>query len=304
MKFIPLYLLFIVFFKMARWAAYGTEKFRSGSRIFHKVFDQRYIDDDVGSFASEASYCFILGLIPFMIFLVNCILFFAAPQLDTILDLLQYLPAQFAASMEENIARIIAGRSTIWLFAGLGGAVWTASQGTAVLVRGMDKIFFQDRNIQSWFKVSLKACFFTVFLVFAMILSLTLIVFANAVVFLVQDYIMELPPVFWQVWRPSRYAIPFVVMSLSLSAFYRYAPNRYITKWTRIIPASFLVAAALLFLTAGYGYYILHISGMGVTYGSLIGLIFLFLWIHLAVQIILAGGAVIMAWEDMRHRRL
>lgn len=52
-----------------------------------------------------------------------------------------------------------------------------------------------------------------------MILSLTLIVFANAVVFLVQDYIMELPPVFWQVWRPSRYAIPFVVMSLSLSAF-------------------------------------------------------------------------------------
>ena len=239
---------------------------------FIKCLIKRYIDDDVGSFASEASYCFILGLIPFMIFLVNCILFFAAPQLDTILDLLQYL--------------------------------WTASQGTAVLVRGMDKIFFQDRNIQSWLKVSLKACFFTVFLVFAMILSLTLIVFANAVVFLVQDYIMELPPVFWQVWRPSRYAIPFVVMSLSLSAFYRYAPNRYITKWTRIIPASFLVAAALLFLTAGYGYYILHISGMGVTYGSLIGLIFLFLWIHLAVQIILAGGAVIMAWEDMRHRRL
>lgn len=251
---------------------------------FIKCLIKRYIDDDVGSFASEASYCFILGLIPFMIFLVNCILFFAAPQLDTILDLLQYLPAQFAASMEENIARIIAGRSTIWLFAGLGGAVWTASQGTAVLVRGMDKIFFQDRNIQSWLKVSLKACFFTIFLV--------------------QDYIMELPSVFWQVWRPSRYAIPFVVMSLSLSAFYRYAPNRYITKWTRIIPASFLVAAALLFLTAGYGYYILHISGMGVTYGSLIGLIFLFLWIHLAVQIILAGGAVIMAWEDMRHRRL
>lgn len=96
---------------------------------FIKCLIKRYIDDDVGSFASEASYCFILGLIPFMIFLVNCILFFAAPQLDTILDLLQYLPAQFAASMEENIARIIAGRSTIWLFAGLGGAVWTGFTG-------------------------------------------------------------------------------------------------------------------------------------------------------------------------------
>lgn len=142
MKFVSLCLPFYDVFQNGRVGIWNR-KFRSGSRIFHKVFDQRYIDDDVGSFASEASYCFILGLIPFMIFLVNCILFFAAPQLDTILDLLQYLPAQFAASMEENIARIIAGRSTIWLFAGLGGAVWTASQGTAVLVRGMDKIFFR-----------------------------------------------------------------------------------------------------------------------------------------------------------------
>lgn len=271
---------------------------------FIKCFIKRYIDDDVGSFASEASYCFILGLIPFLIFLVNCVLFFAAPQLDTIIHLLQYLPAQFAASMEENIARIIAGRSTIWLILGLCGALWTASQGTAVLVRGMDKIFFQNRNIQSWFKVSVKACFFTIFLVFAMILSLMLIVFANAIVFLVQDYVMELPPLFWEIWRPARYAIPFVVMSFSLSAFYRFAPNRHITKWTRIIPASFLVTISLLLVTAGYGYYILHVSGMGVMYGSLIGLIFLFLWLHLAVQIILAGGAMIMAWEDMRHRYL
>ena len=42
----------------------------------------------------------------------------------------------------------------------------------------------------------------------------------------------------------------------------------------------------------------------GAAFVALLGLIFLFLWIHLAVQIILAGGAVIMAWEDMRHRRL
>lgn len=108
MKFVSLCLPFYNVFQNGRVGIWNR-KFRSGSRILHKVFDQRYIDDDVGSFASEASYCFILGLIPFMIFLVNCILFFAAPQLDTILDLLQYLPAQFAASMEENIARIMQG---------------------------------------------------------------------------------------------------------------------------------------------------------------------------------------------------
>ena len=104
---------------------------------FIKSFIKRYIDDDIGALASEASYCFILGLVPFLIFLVNCILFFAAPQLDTIMHFLQYLPEQFAASMEANVARIVEGRSSLWLFIGLAGAVWTASQGASVLVRGM-----------------------------------------------------------------------------------------------------------------------------------------------------------------------
>ena len=267
---------------------------------FIKRFIKRYIDDDIGALASEASYYFILGLVPFLIFLVNCILFFAAPQLDTIMHFLQYLPEQFAASMEANVARIVEGRSSLWLFIGLAGAVWTASQGASVLVRGMDQIFFEDRNIQSWFKVSAKACVFTVLLVFAMIFSLLLIVFANAVMFFIQEYIFQFPDIFWLIWKPARYGIPFVVMSLSLAAFYRYAPSRYITKWTRIVMASFAVTVILLLVTAGYGYYILNVSRMGMTYGSLIGLIFLFLWLHLAVQVILAGGAMIMAWDDTR----
>lgn len=267
---------------------------------FIKSFIKRYIDDDIGALASEASYYFILGLVPFLIFLVNCILFFAAPQLDTIMHFLQYLPEQFAASMEANVARIVEGRSSLWLFIGLAGAVWTASQGASVLVRGMDQIFFEDRNIQSWFKVSAKACVFTVLLVFAMIFSLLLIVFANAVMFFIQEYIFQFPDIFWLIWKPARYGIPFVVMSLSLAAFYRYAPSRYITKWTRIVTASFAVTVILLLVTAGYGYYILNVSRMGMTYGSLIGLIFLFLWLHLAVQVILAGGAMIMAWDDTR----
>lgn len=270
---------------------------------FIKSFIKRYIDDDIGALASEASYYFILGLVPFLIFLVNCILFFAAPQLDTIMHFLQYLPEQFAASMEANVARIVEGRSSLWLFIGLAGAVWTASQGASVLVRGMDQIFFEDRNIQSWFKVSAKACVFTVLLVFAMIFSLLLIVFANAVMFFIQEYIFQFPDIFWLIWKPARYGIPFVVMSLSLAAFYRYAPSRYITKWTRIVMASFAVTVILLLVTAGYGYYILNVSRMGMTYGSLIGLIFLFLWLHLAVQVILAGGAMIMAWGDMRERK-
>ena len=52
----------------------------------------RYIGDDVGALAAETTYYLILGVIPFLIFMVNSILFFAAPQIHTIIGLLQYLP--------------------------------------------------------------------------------------------------------------------------------------------------------------------------------------------------------------------
>ena len=39
---------------------------------------------------AESTYYFILGLIPFMIFFVNAMLFFAAPQVDLITKAVHY----------------------------------------------------------------------------------------------------------------------------------------------------------------------------------------------------------------------
>ncbi len=53
-------------------------------------------------------------------------------------------------------------------------------------------------------------------------------------------------------------------------------------------------------LTAAYGYYMTHISSMGLTYGSLIGLIVLFVWFHLTAEVIILGGEGIMAWKERK----
>lgn len=259
-----------------------------------------YVDKDVGAFAAEASYLFILGMIPFLIFFVNCLLFVAAPEMDTILSYLKYLPESFADPLSDNIVRIVAGRSGIWLFVGLLASVWTSSQGAGVLVRGMDMIDSGDRNVQSWFSVMGKACFFTLFLVGTMLVSLGLIVFANALIWIIHSYIFVLPDFFLSSWKWVRYVIPFVVMSFSLAAFYRWAPKKGYQNWGSIVVISFFATILLLLVTAAYGYYVLHISNMGVTYGSLIGLIFLFLWIRLALQVILFGGVLIDNWEKRK----
>lgn len=258
---------------------------------------RRFMDDDVGALSAESTYYFILALVPFMIFVVNAILFFMAPQISVIIQLLQYLPHDLAVALEGNVYRIIEGRSSIWLFAGLAVSVWSAAQGVDVFIRASDKAISNDRNQQSWITVKAKSILFTMLITFAMLLSLGVTVFGNAVVYAL-DYYFTLPDVFLQTWDRLKYTIPFGNLVLTLSVFYRYAAHRYRTKWSRAVSASVIVTAFWLLLTAGYSYYVLNISHMGLTYGSLIGLVVLFIWFHLAAMVIIMGGEFIATWKD------
>lgn len=270
-------------------------------RYFVKRLVHRFLDDDVSALAAESTYYFILGLVPFMIFLANAMLFFAAPQVEFIAHLLQYLPQEVASTIEGHMYRIIQARSSLWMLVGLGAALWTASNGVDTLIRAMDRAFFCDRNRQSYVVVKAKSMVFTMLISFAMIISLGLMVFGNAVVHGLTMY-FQIPALFLELWMMAKYGIPFAAIALSLSAFYQWAPAGRRHDWMSVISASFLMTFLWLGLTSAYGYYMLHISSMGLTYGSLIGLIVLFVWFHLTAEVIILGGEGIMTWWEMKQR--
>lgn len=273
----------------------------SGGVFFLKTLINRFLDDDVGAHAAECTYYFILGLVPAMIFLVHFVLFFAAPQIQYILRLLTYFPPDVAQVLQSNILRILGARSSVWMAVGLAAALWTSSQSVDTMIRASDKAFWGDRNIQHYFWVKVKSLFFTVFISFAMILSLGLIVFANAVVYAV-DYYFDVPPLILRAWTILKFSIPFVIVSFSLAIFYHLAPARRVMEWKQVVVTSFLVTSIWIGLTYGYGYYMLHISSMGITYGSLVGLVVLFIWLHLTAMVIIAGSEFIMTWKELQER--
>lgn len=265
--------------------------------FFIKRMVRRYIDDNVGALSAEATYYFILGLIPFLIFVVNMVLFFSASQIQLIVRILSYLPQAVAASMQNNIYRIIQSRSIIWMLGGLIFSLWTSSRGVQTLISATDQCFFDNRNLQPYIRRCAKSIVFTVLITFAMILTLGLIVFANAVVYALFNY-FRLNHILLDIWNIFRFTIPFCVLVLSMALFYRFAPQQKIAKSSTILITSLLVTIIWLILTAAYGFYVQHISSMGITYGSLIGLVVLFIWFHLAAIVIIMGGEFIMAWHE------
>lgn len=271
---------------------------QKGWYLFRKLV-QRYMRDDVGALAAETTYYLILGVIPFLIFFVNAILFFAAPQIHTIIKWLQYLPSDIAVNMKYHIDKVIAQRSSLWLFIGLFASIWSASQGIDIIIRAVDKVFFTDRNKQSWFIIKMKSIVCTLLLSFAIILSLGLMVFGNGAVYALHYY-FTFPTVILKLWTLLKYVIPFAILVISLCFFYRFAPEKQIASWRLILGTSLIVTVFWLLLTAGYSYYMLHFSHMGITYGSLIGLVVLFIWFHLTSIVIIMGGEFIMAWHEVQ----
>lgn len=259
---------------------------------------KRFYRDNGLSISAEATYFMIMGFFPFMIFFANVILFFMASQLPMILHLLTYLPTEIEAVLVDNIHRIFEARSTIWMAVGLLTGLWASAQGVQVMIQSSDQAFHEDRNKQNWFILKFKSMLFMIFLVLSIIISLGLTVFGNALVYGMR-HIFDLPSIFFTLWDWAKYGLPFTSLITTLTFFYRFSPCTYRPKWSRTFLISILVTAIWLIATSAYSYYMLHISAIGVTYGSLVGLIALFIWFRLIAIAIIIGNEILMTWNDL-----
>ncbi|MCH4178380.1 MAG: YihY/virulence factor BrkB family protein, partial [Megasphaera sp.] len=208
-----------------------------------------------------------------------------------------YLPPEVSTVLVDNIHRVVEARSSAWLLVGLLIAFWAAAQGMQVLVQASDQTFHEDRNKQNWFRVKLKSMIFMLFLTFSILASLALMVFGNALIYAVH-HIVYLPVFFLQLWTLIKYALSFSSLIVTLTMFYHFAPYAFRPKWKRSFLISIFVTILWFSVTAVYSYYMLNISNMGLTYGSLIGIIALFIWFRLIAMAIIAGSEILMAWQD------
>ena len=268
-----------------------------GKRLY-----QRYMDDDVGMLAAAATYYLILALVPFMIFLFNIILFVAASQIDTVLRYMQYLPGDVPATLAPVVTDIIEQRSTTVLSIGLLLALWSSSKGIDTLIRATDIAFQTGKNVQSYIRIKTKSILFTLLIVGTMLASLGITVFGNLIVKTFMG-VLGLTQEFLFFWRIGTYLIPFVAMILVLAVFYRYAP-RFVehegrTPWSHTLTSAAIVTTIWVAMTAAYGFYVSNIANMGATYGSLVGLMILFIWLNLTSLIFIMGAEFIAAFDDM-----
>lgn len=260
-----------------------------------------YNNHNITRLSAESTYYLILSVVPFFIFFVNLILFFAHSQLPLLLKGLELLPPQTQEQIIPLIMQLLSKRSETILSIGILAAFWSTAQGVQGLVRSINEILGTKGTENNMIMVYVKAVMFTFLWAINGIASLLIVVYGDALVkFLGREFL--LPIEIMNMWQDFMCFVPVVVVLVSLSIFYRYAPkvdseNRL--SWNKAILSSIFASVIWFLVTNLYRYYVANMGNLSLTYGSLVGLMVLFIWLNLSVRAVLIGVEITRVLEDM-----
>ena len=257
--------------------------------------------------ASGTTYYFLLGFLPFLLFTVNLMLFVMVSQVDAIYGMASpYLPERMAGPLMSDITRIMASRSSLWMWVTGLFSLYSFVQGLVILTRATDSLDYANtaamaRDNRHNILVYAKGIIFTFGLMVVIFLSLGLPVFGNSLVYYLNED-GQLPAFFLGLWNFLRVFLPFVVLVVWLTFFYIFAPHSYTPPFRQAFITALLVTFLWLAATGIYSWCMTLIPSMGIAYGSLFGLFALFVWFKFIVSFIIYGIEFLMALNEMELR--
>jgi membrane protein len=177
------------------------------------------------------------------------------------------------------------------LLAGIIVAVWSSTSGMATLQAALDVAYEvpADRGFVAKRLRSVPLILVTLVLGG---LTAALIVFGQPLGTAIGSLTSMTSTAFTVLWDAARWVVAVVLISLLLSFYYFYGPNRETPRWRWVSPGGLIGAGVFLAASEGFSFYVSKFGSYGKTYGALAGVVILLLWLYLIGLAVLFGGSL------------
>nr|WP_312579511.1 YihY/virulence factor BrkB family protein [Sedimentibacter sp.] len=249
----------------------------------------RYKDDDISGLSAQITYYLILSFFPFLIFLLNTLSFTPIPTSDFTQNIVKFLPQETSNTVLGIVNEILGARSITLLSVGMLATIWSSSKGISAMIKGLNKAYDYKENRPIW-KVKIMGILFTIGLAIIIIFTFLLLIFGQ----IISDYFLRFlgaKKIIYLLWKIIRYITPFVSMIMIFSLFYKFAPN-YRLKFSDVIFGSIFTTLGWLCTSLVFSFYVNNFNSYSKIYGSIGGMIALFVWLYISSTIILVGGEI------------
>lgn len=273
-----------------------------GRREFQLIFCliRRCGMHDAAQQGAALAYYLLFSLFPILILvssLIGQLKLDLSPVLDTLAPI---LPEGVMALTNAYLSYVSEHVSVSMLWFSAVFSVWFPMRATGCLMRAVRRAYELGMP-KSRVRAAFKVLFFTVLLLFSLMLTLLLMT-AGGRFMRALGQVFHLPEWFAGLWGILRFTALGVVVFAALSALYAATQDQR-RPLRVILPGSAAATLAWMALSFGYSFYVENISNYSVIYGALGAVMVLLIWLYLTALTLIAGAELNHILSDRSARR-
>ncbi len=270
-----------------------------------KAFVRKLREDVVSAFAAQTAFFVILSFLPFLIFLLTLVRFLPVETERMLAAVQTAFPEAVHDFIGVLLYEVLQKTSGALLSISVITALWSASRGFLVIIRGMNAVY-GNRETRNYFVLRLWSVGYTLVFALVLVLTLLLLVFGNRIYMHIGSRIPFLEHAALLVIS-LRTVVSFLVLAGFFWGLYLLIPNRKSKHATAELPGAVLSAAGWLGFSYLYSFYIDRMSNFSAMYGSLTAIVLCMIWLYACMYIMFIGAelnvvaaepAVRKAWSE------
>ena len=252
-----------------------------------KEMRRTFQEAEGGTYASGAAFFLFLSVIP-MVMIVSGILPHDLLGKKEMVSISQAVIPDKIYRFLLSIVDSYHGNQVTLLSISAAVVVWSASKGVLALIRGLNHIY-EVEETRGYILLRLKAAFYTIFLLLAILLSAGVLVFGNTLAkWLIPD--SGTAANLWRFFGGIRHIFVAGMISVVFCTMYSLLPNNALP-WKEHYPGAVVTSVFWTLYSFGFSVYIDYFGGFSM-YGSLTSIVIVMIWLYFCMYIFFCGALV------------
>ncbi len=252
-----------------------------------RQFMNKCKDDKISAYAAQTAFFIMLSAIPFLM-VFSSLLKYTPLTENIVLEIIQRVTPQYIAPFLISVVEEVYSRSVGLISVTAVAAIWSASKGIHYMSDGFNSVNDLEET-RNWFVLRFWAIVYTVVFLVAIVASLVVLVFGNALADMAAEHFPLLANAA-ELFSHLKGIIMFVVLTLFFDVIFKTLPNRKLTLRSQL-PGAVICSVAWYLFSLGVSIYIDYFNGFSM-YGSLTTIALIMLWLYFCMYIMMLSAEI------------
>ena len=252
-----------------------------------------------GAYAAQSAYFFILSLIPIILLLLTIVQYTPVTKADVMTAMVMVFPEKNMQDFIIGIVNQVYNQSRTVIPVTAVVALWSAGKGVLAMSNGLN-YSYEIRETRNYVFMRIRASFYTILFIIAIVLGLVLSVFGNSISLFINTRFPFMKETTESILEMRTFITFAILLGFSLM-IYRFLPNHKV-RVREQIPGAVFTAVAWQVISFIFSMYLTIFQGFSGLYGSMTAIILVMLWLYFCMYAILLGGLLNCIWQENKKK--